>query len=399
MATGLHGDQVQIALGILHGETQVRRQEAGLDRPDTGHHLGEASGGHHVASGALGGADRHGVTAEDAADGLRLGGVALDGGGAVSVYIPDVLRTQPCPVQGQTDARRGDASLGVGGNRMITVGVVGAAQQPGQNLRAPVQGVGLRLQHQSPAALADDKAVALGTEGAALPGGGHGLDPAQALDGGRADGGFSRHDDHRVRPPRLQQHGGEIYGIAAGGAGGAHREAGTGDAVLNGKLAGGDIAHILGQQLGLGGLSGGVKLLLHPGDVVDAVEGRAHDDAHPITAGVKPALGHRLAGRGVGILGKGLGVQHQRLGHEVPGLEVPNLSGAVDGQGGRVQPGNLADAADSGGEVAPIVLHPHPQTGDRAHARDDDALFIHGCSLQSCGRPGRRCGRRSPGMC
>ena len=78
--------------------------------------------------GALRGADRDGVAAEDLGDGLRLGQVALDGRGAVGIDIADVRRGKPGLLQRQAHTGCRTCPLRMGGDDVECVGIIAPAQ-------------------------------------------------------------------------------------------------------------------------------------------------------------------------------------------------------------------------------------------------------------------------------
>ena len=163
----------------------------------------------------------------------------------------------------------------------------------------------------------------------------------------------------------------------------------------NGKLAGGDVAHALGQQLRFRRFAVQIEMRLCPAEDPDAVQGGPHDDADAVGAG-KPGLQDRLLRRGVGILRIRLHVKDEARGHEVLRMELPHLRSAVDGQGRRVDLPDLADAAHAAHKTVPIGRDADADGRYRAYAGDDDR-FTHRGHRRSSGRPGRRCGRRSRG--
>ena len=119
-----------------------------------------------MACGPLGGTDGHRVIPECLEERLRFRRVALDSGRAVGVDVANLLRRDARAAEREADTLRDRGSLRVGRNRMVSVVVIGAAQQPGLDLirRAAGLGVFLGLQHQRAAALADHKTVAIGAE-------------------------------------------------------------------------------------------------------------------------------------------------------------------------------------------------------------------------------------------
>ena len=321
------------------------------------------------------------MVAKDGADGVALPLVAHRSTGAVGIDIAHLLGGNSGVRKCQTHTVGAALAAGAGGGDVEGVVVVGAAQNFGVDLRSSGQCVFFRLQYQSAAALANDKAVALDVEGAAgvlrvVVLTAEGVGGRQRGNDRGAGNGFPAHRQHGICRAGAQQHHGQRNGVNAGGAGGIEGEAGALNIILHGNLAGRHIAQHLGDKPGRDLLPCPRVFLLGLADLCHAVHRGAHGNAGAVRLHLKSAVFHRLCRRNEGKLGEPGHLGRLGLWYILSGVEATDLSADFHRQVGGIQPSERANAADAGNEAVPIGLHTDANGSHSSHTGDDNTFLI-----------------------